>query len=699
VRLWFWLDRPLGEAELTAWLGDLKSDDGLAVVDVSVFRTVQPIYTAIPVFEEGRADHLPTRMARIEGAPTVEVPHIEVSEKAERKARQARPQTDDDSEGEGEGEDEAPISAEHAEHIIRKALARLTDCEDGRKRDVLNSVAYTLGGFMTHKGWTEDQTVEMLMGCLQGKNVKSWEDARKTAHEGLRDGARRPYVVVDSATPEFGALDDEPGTEQAEQAKAEQAKSEADLILSPSSPTHSAREFMRRRFMAGGQPTMHHQGSVFYRWGSTHYEEAATEEVRAQIYAFLDSAKRVTKEKGEGGTEKNKLVPFHPKRNAVGDVIEALRGTAQLPGSIRAPAWLGDGTDRPTAVEMLSCKNGLLHLPTRALLAHTPQFFSPIALNYAYDPDAPEPSQWLKFLASVWPDDPELITVLQELFGLLLTSETKHQKIFLIIGPKRSGKGTIARVLTALIGRENVCNPTLASLGQNFGLSPLIGKPLAIIGDARLGGRGTDVKVVGERLLSISGEDGLTIDRKHRDLWTGTLPTRFVVLTNELPGLTDASGALAGRFIILPMERSFYGREDHGLFNRLLPELPGIFNWALAGLDRLNSRGHFVQPRAGLEQVEALEDLASPVGAFVKQRCVLGAKHTVDRDALFTAWTAWCAGQGRHPGTSAMFGRDLKAVVADLKPERPRDGGTRQNLYRGVGLAGGVAGDAAAPLF
>ena len=59
--------------------------------------------------------------------------------------------------------------------------------------------------------------------------------------------------------------------------------------------------------------------------------------------------------------------------------------------------------------------------------------------------------------------------------------------MLLLIGPTRSGKGTIARMLTALIGSGHVAGPTLASLGTNFGLSPLLGKPLAIISDARLG--------------------------------------------------------------------------------------------------------------------------------------------------------------------------------------------------------------------
>ena len=58
----------------------------------------------------------------------------------------------------------------------------------------------------------------------------------------------------------------------------------------------------------------------------------------------------------------------------------------------------------------------------------------------------------------------------------------------------------------------------------------MIGKPLAIVSDARLGGANTHQVV--ERLLSISGEDMLAIDRKYREPWTGTLSTRFVVVSN-----------------------------------------------------------------------------------------------------------------------------------------------------------------------
>src|SRR4029079_11210253 len=210
------------------------------------------------------------------------------------------------------------------------------------------------------------------------------------------------------------------------------------------------------------------------------------------------------------------------------------------------------------------------------------------------------------------------------------------QKMFLLVGPKRGGKGTIGRVLTGLLGAHHVSAPTLASLSTNFGLQPLIGKPLALVSDARLSTT-ADSKIVVERLLSISGEDSLTIDRKYKEPWTGRLPTRFLIMTNELPRLSDASGALASRFILLVLTKSFYGSENPKLTGELLTEAPAIFNWALEGLDRLTARGYFVNPESGNDAIRQMEDLSSPISAFIRDRCVVGGRYQVKVDELWLA--------------------------------------------------------------
>lgn len=222
-------------------------------------------------------------------------------------------------------------------------------------------------------------------------------------------------------------------------------------------------------------------------------------------------------------------------------------------------------------------------------------------------------------------------------------------------------------------------------MGTNFGIAPLIGKRVAIISDARLGGR-ADQHAIAERILSITGEDALTIDRKYSPAWTGQLQTRFVVISNELPRLADTSGALASRFIVLLLTESFYGREDQALTAKLLTELPGILNWAITGWRRLQNFGHFKQPDSALDAVQQLEDLGSPIAAFVREKCEKGP-FEISVDWLFRAWCEWCSDQGRdRPGTKQTFGRDLRAACPGLTSGQRGTGDEKDRVYKGIKL-------------
>jgi putative DNA primase/helicase len=453
------------------------------------------------------------------------------------------------------------------------------------------------------------------------------------------------------------------------------------IILDARDPMRSARELVAARFTDSEKRRLlhHHRGS-FWRFQANHYAPTDAETIRAITWAFLENARRIDQKND------NKPVPFKPNSARVSDVIDALASVCNLDGQMEPPTWLDDVDQYPDAAEMLPVANGLLHLPSGKLYPSTPAYFGLSASGVAFDPEAPEPVHWHAFLADLFGTDIEAITTLQDWFGYVLAPDTSQQKILLIVGPRRSGKGTLARVITAMLGRDSVTAPTLSGLQTNFGLAPLVGKPLAIISDARLGGK-SDQAVIAERLLSISGEDGINVDRKFMSTWTGRLPTRFMILTNELPRIADTSGALAGRFVVLVLERSFFGKEDLGLIGRLLGELPGILNWARVGYRRLRQRGYFIQPASANEAVEELEALGSPVRAYVRERCRVAPGCAISVELLYQDFRAWCETNGRRdPGTKQTFGRDLKAAVPGLQIARPRDGETRLRQYEGIML-------------
>ena len=84
------------------------------------------------------------------------------------------------------------------------------------------------------------------------------------------------------------------------------------------------------------------------------------------------------------------------------------------------------------------------------------------------------------------------------------------------------------------------------------------------------------------------------------------------------------------------------------------------------------------------EAVRDLEDLSSPVAAFVREVCVVGPGHRVIVEDLFAAWQRWCSSEGiDHVPTKAMFGRDLMAAFAHV---RKRKGTAGVHFYDGVAL-------------
>ena len=445
---------------------------------------------------------------------------------------------------------------------------------------------------------------------------------------------------------------------------------------SPSEPLKVARRIAESRSLDGVALLRRFRGD-WLTWIGGRWEPVEDAAVRKMIYSRLEAVVWLN---GEGEQK-----PWAPTRHKVLNVVEALAAVTHLNERVDPPVWVPH-YHGPDPKKLVVVNNGILSVSTRELIDHDPHLFNLVSVPFDYDPKASDPERWLTFLDELWPNDVESVMALQQFVGYILSGRIDLHKIMLLIGPTRAGKGVITRIMGALVGKGNVAGPTLASLGSNFGLQPLIGKPLAIISDARLGsGAGTSVIV--ERLLSVSGEDLLTIDRKYKERWSGKLNTRFVVVSNELPRFGDASGALAARFVVLSLRRSWLGRENTKLTDELLTELPGILNWALDGLDSLNAQGAFTEPQTSRDAITTLQDITSPVSAFVRDRCDVGPEHEITTDELWEAWKSWCEDNGKsRVGTKAMLGRDLFAAYPSIRKIRPRDGAERIHLYQGIQL-------------
>lgn len=318
---------------------------------------------------------------------------------------------------------------------------------------------------------------------------------------------------------------------------------------------------------------------AWYFWEGSYWVECGPDDVRDFVARQIAPVK--VAEKNDDGV---KLKPLAPGMSKVRDVEEALATLLR-----RREAVDDDGT------LTVYTRNGPLRIEGRER-NHTvasPEIFNLSALPFDYDPSATCP-QWEGFLYDIFEHDPDARIALQEWFGYFLVGNPGWlQKMFWLIGPKRSGKGTILNVARALMGNSATAT-SLTMLSKDFGRENLIGKRLAIIDDARDPDPRLAHSVV-EFLLTLSSGGFTTISRKHRRNWDGALSTSLVAASNTIPRMPDDGGAVSSRLEVIRTRKSFIGHEDAHLGERLMTELPGILNWALAGLDRLRERERFTQ--------------------------------------------------------------------------------------------------------
>lgn len=447
--------------------------------------------------------------------------------------------------------------------------------------------------------------------------------------------------------------------------------------------------FLATLFGSRGTPLLRLVHDELYVWTGVAYRTVTDAYLRKWLYAFTAAA---TCEKTSKRTGESFSVPYTPNKHSIDNLVDALHAVVYAE-SDRIPFWLDakENPDRPSPKNVISFIDGMLPVdrwrndPSCALIPHTPQWFGTYCLPYRYQLDATCP-QFLAFLESILPGDTDAIEALQLWVGYCLIADTSQHKGLLIVGPPRGGKGVLLRIIAALLGEENIAAPSLASLAQNFGIYPMIGKMAAIIADAHAPNH-LLVQIL-DKLKNIIGEDYITVDRKNRDPITVKLGVRFMLATNELSAFPDPSGALAARFIVIQLRHSFLGKEDRGLEPRLMTELPGILNWALAGLRKYLDLGKLVQPASGMASLQQMRHLTSPIMKFVEDLCEYPAPgKSIDKEQLRDAYDYWARDEHAEKISATQFGIKLHAACPAIKDgSQGKRGERRVKKYENICL-------------
>jgi putative DNA primase/helicase len=367
-------------------------------------------------------------------------------------------------------------------------------------------------------------------------------------------------------------------------------------------------------------------------------------------------------------------------------VNNVINATASLPGvlvpsHLERMTWLPDRTRR----RYVSMQNGLIDLDAvledrpedECILPHSPDWFSTVSLPYSFDKNAKCPL-WHAFLQRNLEGDQEVIDLLQEWAGYLLTPDTGQQKFLLLEGEGGNGKGVYSAGLIGMLGMENCSFVPLEAFGDRFSKTTTLGRLLNVSADS-----GELDKVAEGFLKSFTSGDPMTFDRKGISAIEARPTARMMICCNQRPRFSDRSDGVWRRMIPVPM--SVQISEDERVVNmdksewwEAQGELPGIFLWALRGLARLHIQGRFTNPKTVKENMEDFRSEMNPARMFLDENVEEATNSDLRSSVLYGFYKRWASEGGYRPLSDRVFFKEVKRRFKRCERKR---GGTKNDRF------------------
>lgn len=331
---------------------------------------------------------------------------------------------------------------------------------------------------------------------------------------------------------------------------------------------------------------------------------------------------------------------------------------------------------------VIVCQNGVLRLADGSFLPHSPSHYARRKIGAEYRPevDCPKFASLLKTMFSdrLAADAAAFARIIQEWAGAALAIghlNREERKALILVGPSRTGKTELSRVLRLLVG-EPVATPSVAEISERFGLSSLYEAAAWIRDDAINEGDDLDP----QRFKTIVTGEPIDIERKHKPAVSGVeLALPVLLTTNSLPRARDRSDAIFNRSLVLEMT-SIVSEEDAHAARAAIgaprgatigqyiwsSESAGILNWALSGLESLLQRGSYDVPEVVRFAIQRFKDDNNPVGEWARTALARTPHGRVSRHDLMCAYHGWQREQdgdeARAFGARAFFPR-LRSVA------------------------------------
>lgn len=339
-------------------------------------------------------------------------------------------------------------------------------------------------------------------------------------------------------------------------------------------------------------------------------------------------------------------------------------------------------------------RNGLLNLETMTFGMFSPQYFVTAQIDANFIPDgANQCPVFTAFLSSISGGDPLLIQRFWEMIGYTLVPDTAGKVFFLAQGVPNSGKSLLGQFIASCFDADDVTSLDFNALGQQFGVSELLGKRLSLCMD--LPGATWDTRAVGQ-LKSLTGNDLVSADVKYMPRIKFRNSATFILGTNHAVVTAEPDLAFFQRMVVLPFRYSIPSdRQDKFLLAKIQQEKDAIVTRAIYAYLRLRQNSYRFAGDFCVNEVIAQEPGGSPITGEQAVADFFARDCSVEDGAMTFLADLYAAFSCYYPGLLdfGTFSNRLFSLAVTLFPgqvkkvrKRRQIGGNPISAFEGLSL-------------
>lgn len=310
------------------------------------------------------------------------------------------------------------------------------------------------------------------------------------------------------------------------------------------------------------------------------------------------------------------------------------------------------------SLDLIPLLNGVYDRKNKVLLPHSPEYRFTYQFPVIYDPQA-TCSKTSAFFDQIL--DPQQRATVEEWIGYYFYRNYMFKKAIIFVGEGDTGKTTLLETIDFLLGKANISSVSLQKMtSDKFAAAHMFEKHGNLVDELSA----KDISDTGNFKIATGG-GSISGEYKFGNQFSFHNFSKLTFACNRIPDVKEYDDdAYFNRWMVIRFEYTIENKIPNFIKTLTIDEeRSGLFNLAMAGLDRLLEQGKFTYASDAVDTKKEMLRSGSSIAMFASDKLTHDLGNEMTKEEMYEEYAAYCKTKEVPAQTIKMLGTRLPYYI------------------------------------